>query len=510
MRHSGIVTPPLSDAAFLDQILDHLRQGRGFDFCAYKRSSLMRRVVTRMQTVNVPSFEQYLDYLRVHQEELAALVDTILINVTSFFRDPEVWAYLADDLVPRLVANRRTSDPLRIWSAGCASGQEAYTLAMLVAEQVGLDALRARAKIYATDLDDEALLEAREAVYAERQIADVPLALLEKYFERSGDHFTVSRNLRHAVIFSRHDMIHDAPISRIDLLSCRNTLMYFNADAQSRVLGRFSHSVNASGYLVLGRAEMLFSHSALFVPVDLKRRVFGPAQQQVGVSVHDVGRPPRDLEGSDRPVELRAALDRVEVAPVTEYDSLQDELQKSKSDLEMAYEELQSTVEELETSNDELQSANEELETMNEALQSMNEELQTMNDQLRNRSTELNSAHAYLEAVFASLQSAVIVLDRDCQVKVWNTRAERLWGVQSDQARDTHFLGLDIGLPLDDLKTPIRAVLNGVKDTVDVAVPAVSLCGRPIECRVAISPLQPMDRAIQGVILVIEEQQVPS
>ena len=609
-----------SDAAFFDQILDHLQQTRGFDFTAYKRSSLMRRVAKRMQAVAVPSFEQYLDYLQVHQDEFASLFNTILINVTSFFRDPEVWAHLASDLVPELLANRRANDPLRIWSAGCASGQEAYTVAMLLAEHVGLETLRTRAKIYATDLDEEALVEARHAYYPERHLADVPPELLEKYFERTGDHFTVTRELRRAVIFGRHDVIQDAPISRIDLLLCRNTLMYFNADAQARVLGRLSYSVNSNGYLVLGRAEMLFSHSTVFVPVDLKRRVFRtvpktnqrdrmlvfaqtgrdsmpelpdyarvrdaafetdtvpqfvldqssrlvaanePARRHFGISSRDIGRPLHDLEVSYRPVELRAALDRVAAelhdvtlkgarslrgadvkyfdvtlsplladektligtrvtfTDVTEFHALRDELEKSKKELETAYEELQSTneelettneelqstVEELETTNEELQSTNEELETMNEELQSTNEELQTMNDELRTRSTQLNSANAYLEAVFTSLQSAVIVLDRDYQVKVWNTRSERLWGVRSDEARDTHFLGLDIGLPVGELKTPIREVLNGLRDTVELVVPAVSRRGKAIECRVTISPLQAVDRTIEGVILLIEELQ---
>jgi two-component system CheB/CheR fusion protein len=615
--------PLRPDNAYFDQILEHLRQSRGFDSTAYKRSSLIRRVLKRMQMVAVPTFEQYLDYLQVHHDEFPSLFNTILINVTSFFRDPEVWAYLSDDLLPAMVANRQRNQPLRIWSAGCASGQEAYTIAMLLAEQLGFDALRERVKIYATDLDDEALMEARHAVYTERQVDAVPPEALTKYFERAGDSFSVNRDLRRAVIFGKHDVIQDAPISRIDLLFCRNTLMYFNADAQARVLSRFSYSVNIHGFLVLGRAEMLFSHSALFVPVDLKRRVFRTvhksserdhlpafaqtgrdsmskaanhlkardaafesdsipqlvldpsnrllaanalARQQFGVSPRDIGRELHDLDVSYRPVELRAGLDRVRAdlsevtlkgtrwpqngavlyfdvtlsplfdddkaligtrvafADVTEFHRLRDELEKSRRELETAYEELQSTneelettneelqstVEELETTNEELQSTNEELETMNEELQSTNEELQTMNDELRNRSTELNSANSYLESVFTSLQSAVIVLDRDYQVKVWNSRSERLWGVRSDEAHDQHFLGLDIGLPVGDLKAPIREVLNGVKDNVALNLPAVSRRGKPIECQVTVSPLRTAERTIEGVILTIEEGQAAS
>ncbi len=250
-----------TDSAYFDQILDHLRQTRGFDFTAYKRSSLMRRLVKRMQEVGVESFEEYLDYLQVHQEEFGALFNTILINVTSFFRDPDVWAYASSDLLPGLIEQRSNGDPLRVWCAGCASGQEAYTAAMMLAEHVGVNALRERVKIYATDVDEEALTEARQAIYPERQLEDVPEPLVAKYFERSGNQVVFNRELRRAVIFGRHDLIQDAPISKVDLLVCRNTLMYFNADVQNRILRRFYFSLNPGGYLMLGRAEMLFSHA---------------------------------------------------------------------------------------------------------------------------------------------------------------------------------------------------------------------------------------------------------
>jgi two-component system CheB/CheR fusion protein len=615
------------DAAFFDQILEHLRQSRGFDFATYKRSSLMRRVVSRMHTVGVQTFEQYLDYLQVHQDEFLPLFNTILINVTSFFRDADVWAYLASDVLPDLLANRPASEPLRVWSAGCASGQEPYTFAILLAEQVGLETVRDRVKIYATDLDEEALTEARQAHYSERQLAEMPREYRDKYFEHAGDRFSLNRDLRRALIFGRHDLIADAPISRIDVLLCRNTLMYFNADAQARVLERFYYSVKSGGYLMLGRAEMLFNHTALFAPVDLKRRVFrtvpkniqrnrmlvlaqtgqdamatvpqyyrlrdaafetdaipqlvldgssrlvavnGAARREFGVALHDLGRPLHDLDISYRPVELRAAIDRVvteirdvdikgvrwslngaaryfnvtltplleedrsligtrvSFVDVTELQLLQDELDQSKRELETAYEELQSTNEELETTNEELQSTveelettneellstNEELETMNEELQSTNEELQstneelqTMNDELRNRSRELSLTNAYLESVFSSLRSAVIVVDRDCRIRVWNNRAEQLWGVRRDEARDAHVLSLDIGLPLGDLAAPLRDVLAGTKDLVDVRLPAVSRRGKAIECGVTVNPLRSLDRGIDGAILVMEEIQ---
>ena len=167
------MTNPVETEHF-EQILRYLEQTRGFDFTAYKRTTLMRRVMKRMQSINVAGFDEYLDYLQVHQEEFAALFNTILINVTSFFRDPEVWATLRDEIVPVLLAARKDEGPVRVWSAGCASGQEPYSLAMLFAEAVGAEALRERVKIYATDADEDALIEARTATYSPRQVSDVP------------------------------------------------------------------------------------------------------------------------------------------------------------------------------------------------------------------------------------------------------------------------------------------------------------------------------------------------
>jgi len=267
---------PSENAAF-ERILDLLRQTRGPDFTAYKHPSLLRRLRRRMETVGVDELDAYLRYLEVHTDEVRALVSSILINATGFFRDAEVWEAITGSVIPSLLAMRPVDAPVRLWSAGCASGQEAYTAAILLAEQLGLDAFRDRVKIYATDLDDEALAQARHAAFTRKQIADVPETLLARYFDRTGGSFTLKRELRRGVIVRRHDLLRDTPVSRIDLLLCRNTLMYFNGDAQARIMARLGNSLAAGGFLVLGRAEMLFSHAALFQPIDLKRRIFRTA-----------------------------------------------------------------------------------------------------------------------------------------------------------------------------------------------------------------------------------------
>jgi two-component system, chemotaxis family, CheB/CheR fusion protein len=258
----------------LEVLLDYLRRSRGFDFTGYKRTSLSRRIEKRMQTVGADGYLGYLDHLEVDPEEFTHLFNTILINVTSFFRDPPAWEYLAAEILPRLAADKREGDPIRVWSAGCASGEEAYTLAMVMADALGPQAVRERVKIYATDIDEDALNQARQARYTAKQVEAVPPELLERYFERNDQGYVFSKELRRLVIFGRHDLIQDAPISRIDLLVCRNTMMYLNSDTQSHVLAHFSFALREGGYLFLGKAEMLLAHSNLFTSVDLKRRVF--------------------------------------------------------------------------------------------------------------------------------------------------------------------------------------------------------------------------------------------
>jgi two-component system, chemotaxis family, CheB/CheR fusion protein len=257
----------------LELLLDYLKGNRGFDFTGYKRGSLGRRIQKRMQAVNVNGFSDYVDYLEVHPEEYSALFNTILINVTSFFRDPAAWETLQREVLPDLLSRKNATESVRVWSAGCASGEEAYTLAIVLAESVGADEFRERVKIYATDVDEEALLRGRAGVYSAHEIEGVPEEFRSKYFDRVENQFAFKKDLRRQVIFGRHDLIQDAPISRVDLLVCRNTLMYFNAETQSRILARFHFALNDYGILFLGRAETLLTHASTFTPVDLKRRI---------------------------------------------------------------------------------------------------------------------------------------------------------------------------------------------------------------------------------------------
>lgn len=262
-----------TDPAF-GRLLDKLAEEHNFDFREYKTVSLARRIRARLHRVHVDSFESYLTYLDRHADEHVALFNTILINVTGFLRDAEAWKALAADVLPRLVEDAAASGSLRIWSAGCSSGEEAYTLAMLVAEELGDRAADVNVKIYATDVDDDALQTARHGLYRLDDLRDVPPALLETYFSREGQAYRVRRDVRRWCIFGHHNVAQDPPMSHVDLLVCRNVLIYVTSELQERILTRFHYAVRERGFLFLGRSESLLARSRWFTAFAPKARIF--------------------------------------------------------------------------------------------------------------------------------------------------------------------------------------------------------------------------------------------
>src|SRR3954447_20784318 len=603
-----------AEAEAFETLLEFLKLNRGFDFTGYKRSSLQRRISKRMQEIGVESFSDYHGHLEVHPAEFCDLFNTICINVTGFFRDPASWDHVVQETLPVLLEAIPADEQVRVWCAGCASGEEAYTAAIVLAEALGEEAYLERSKIYATDVDEGSLAIARQGTYPSERLDAMAPELAERYFEPAGSQLTFRKDLRRTVIFGRNDLVQDAPISRIDLLTCRNTLMYFNAETQTHILGHLHFSLNDRGYLFLGKSEMLITRADMFTPVSTKGRVFrkvprpslrdrllvaadgdgeatqvgslfqlredsfdaGPVAQVVvdsggqlvlanqqarslfGLTTSDLGRPLHDLEFSFRPADLRSAFEGVQdgrhaislgavqwesargeqhvheivatplitdagafvgasiaFTDVERSERLRGELERSQRDLEMAYEELQSAVEELETTNEELQSTNEELETTNEELHSTNEELETMNEELHSTNEELETLNAehrertaaldetnhFLESVLRSLHAGVAVLGVDLSVRAWNREAEQQWGITSAEAHGEHFLNLDIGLPVDELRLPIRSCLNGEVAEERLVLAAVNRRGKHVRCVVTVMPLLG-ESAVTGVILM--------
>jgi two-component system CheB/CheR fusion protein len=462
MEPAETVTPDKG----LEALLDHLKLQRGFDFSGYKRASLERRIAKRIEAVGVDGYDAYLDHLEVHPDEFDDLFNTILINVTGFFRDGSAWDYIVSDVLPRVVDARGPDGTIRVWCAGCASGEETFTLAMLLAEALGEDEYARRVKIYATDVDEEALDAARQATYSAKQLEEVPVSLRDRYFDRHDQHYMFRKELRRTVIFGRNDLVRDAPISRVDLLLCRNTLMYFTAETQARILRRFHFALNKDGFLFLGRSEMLISHGDLFQPVSLKRRVFAktgkptlrerllftatdgdgaapadiairegafdatPVPQMVvdrdgilvlandrarsllGITAGDVGRPANDLEASLRPVDLRASLQdvlqtgRVVTIPAGPLNAATPEhraLEVQLSPVRLGADLLAVSVAYIDITGQ--RRAQEELERSRHELSTAYEELQSTVEELETTNEELQSTNEELETTNEELQS---------------------------------------------------------------------------------------------------------
>ena len=264
---------PETDPEFRS-LLEKLSSQYNFDFREYKEASLARRIRTRMSQVRVDGFTAYAEYLAQHPDEHVALFNTILINVTGFFRDPDAWKVLASDVIPRIVSDAAESRSIRIWSAGCSSGEEPHSVAMLLAEHLGERAGEFLIKIYGTDVDEDALSTARHGLYRLDQLKDMPPEMVERYFVRDGQLYRFRRDLRRWCIFGSHNLTQAPPLSHIDLLLCRNVLIYFTSDLQERILARFHYACREDGYLFLGRSDSLLARSRLFAPRNLKWRVF--------------------------------------------------------------------------------------------------------------------------------------------------------------------------------------------------------------------------------------------
>ena len=214
--------------------------------------------------LNLQGYGDYLEYLETHPGEFTNLFNTVLINVSSFFRDSPAWEYLRAEILPQLLAAKADAEPIRVWSAGCAGGQEAYSLAMTLAEVLGADAFCQRVKIYATDIDEDAVTQARQGSYSAQDLEPVPPDLRDRYFERAAARHVFRKELRPAIIFGNLNLVQDAPISRLDLLVCRNTLMYFNLETQRQVLARFHFALNDAGFLFLGLIFLVAGGAVLF------------------------------------------------------------------------------------------------------------------------------------------------------------------------------------------------------------------------------------------------------
>jgi two-component system CheB/CheR fusion protein len=581
----------------LREIFTQLRVRTGHDFSNYKRATVLRRIERRISVRALPDLPSYAAYLRENPDETQSLLKDLLISVTNFFRDKEACVVIEKDILPKIMASKKKGDEVRIWSVGCATGEESYSLAMLVAESSPKHLDPPSVQIFATDIDQQAIAFARDGLYSLNDAADVDPERLRKFFLKENDGYRVRREIREMILFANHNVIKDPPFSRIDLVCCRNILIYLNSVAQERVMETLHFALNPGGYLFIGPSESIEGSGDLYAPVNKEHHIFQSRQVSVRTypipdSIPSIRFEPPTIEATrnrerralerityydlhqrlleeyappsvvvnqeyeivhlsqragrylqvsggepsnnllklihpDLRVELRTALyqavqratnveakglrfhdksgtevlnilvrpvfdtsdtargfvlvlferatddDRESAAPnyaasESVVHQLEEELIRSKAQLqssleqsELQTEELRASNEELQAMNEELRSAAEELETSKEELQSINEELVTVNQELKVKIEELSQSNNNFRNLINSTEIATIFLDRGFRINLFSPATGAIFNLRPT----------DIGRPLTDITTKLDYgdLLKDVETVIDHA-----------------------------------------
>ena len=480
----------------------------GHDFSGYKDKTFLRRVQRRMDVLETATLADYIGRLRSDPDEVLLLFRELLIRVTSFFRDAETFALLEREVIPRLFAGATADSNVRVWVPGCATGEEAYSIAILLCEH--LDGLSdpPTIQIFATDIDESAIGVARAGRYPSTLLDGLSDERRRRFFVEHEQSWMIAKEVRELCTFSAHSLVRDPPFSRIDMISCRNLLIYLDAGLQANIVPAFHYALKPGGILVLGSSETVSRHEELFTALDgtarifVRREVRSPPLSLQPSAPRRTTRPsadepvwPRtntrvtgDLSASDRMPSrtavprrtakglrgrgswgigerVRTVLDRFDPRTAghddvrRELDATHRRLQALSEEHETALEELRSSNEELHSVNEELQSTNEELETSKEEIQSTNEELHTVNAQLSEKLDELDSTASDLRNLYESTQIATIFLDRHMVIRGYTPAVGSIYNL----------IPSDVGRPLTDivsrvdcttLRDDVRSVLQ--------------------------------------------------
>jgi two-component system CheB/CheR fusion protein len=266
----------------LNKIFIMLRTAKGVDFAFYKRSTIMRRVTRRMMLQKIEGIEKYIAHLKENPSEIETLYQDLLINVTSFFREPGAFDALKKSVFPHIVNKAAPDIPVRIWVPACSTGEEAYSIAISLIEYMDDNKISRPVQIFATDLDEAAVEKARKGIYPENISKDISPERLGRFFERTGGGYMISKSIREMCIFAKHNIVKDPPFSRVDLISCRNVLIYFGPDLQKKAIQTFLYALSPKGFLMIGPSEALGEFAGFFSVVDKKNTIYAKKAGQAG------------------------------------------------------------------------------------------------------------------------------------------------------------------------------------------------------------------------------------
>ena len=488
----------------LERILALLRQRSNKDFTHYKPGTMRRRIERRVSITGQSGLGAYYRLLETNEEEAAQLAKDLLIHVTSFFRDDDVFALLASKTIPDIVAAHPAGQPLRIWVAGCSTGEETWSLAMLFREAIAASGQEIRLQIFASDKDSEAVAAARRGRYPASISGAVSAPRLAGFFTREDDTWQINAELRALAVFTVQDVLEDPPFSRLDFVSCRNLLIYLKPQAQARVIAVFQFSLRPGGILLLGASETLGAAEAGFSAIAKSQRIWRRSGTDSRPPIASPAVVPTPRAAFNAPVRQLPPLSKAKPQgkPAARIAALERELEATRAelrgaiqDLELAAEEQRAVNEEALSTNEEYQSTNEELTTSKEELQSLNEELSVLNGQLQETLENSRTTSADLQNVLYSTREATIFLDRELRIRFFTPATLAVFNV----------LATDIGRPLADLRSLTKddalmadaaAVLRGAEPRVAEVSTAT---GAWFSRRVL--PYRAQNRAVGGVVI---------
>lgn len=512
-----LLSAPSFDASLkheniLKKIFILLREQTGHDFSKYKPNTIHRRIARRMDVVEIESLANYVTYLQTTPDEIEALFRDILIGVTHFFRDSNAFEEL-EKIIPKLLIGKSMKNPFRAWSCGCSSGEEAYSLAILLAEYKEASKLSFAVQIFATDIDERAIANARSGLYSSAITEYVSAKRLASFFTlgSEGKTYRINKNIRDMVIFSEQNIIRDPPFSKLDLICCRNLLIYMNASLQKKVIPIFQYALNPKGVLFLGSSEGVGEFEHLFSVIEQKSKLYrcivNPDDPRRKLMEHVVPLPTlesRRFASSNIPMvreQNKPALANVFVNAGGDKLYLYSDAgaQPKNSHLkneETAVEEMQSVNEELQSLNEELQSTNEELETSKEEMQSLNEELSTVNSELQTKIIALSQANNDMNNLLSGTGVATLFLDKKLNVM-----------------RFTPSCALIINLITGDIGRPIGHIVPNLVNYTSLQTDAQAVLDTlvPTEIRVCsttdkwymmhIIPYRTLENVVEGVVV---------
>ncbi|MBF0522885.1 MAG: PAS domain-containing protein [Candidatus Omnitrophica bacterium] len=511
----------------LTRILVLLKDLMGVDFTHYKQTTINRRIVRRMTFHNIKNYTDYYNYLKKNPSEIDVLRKDILIPVTEFFRDPDVFTALKKKVFPLLVNDFSGQGPIRIWVPACSTGEEAYSLAISLYEFMEEKSIKPNIQVFGTDLSERVIEKARSGVYTKDISANASPDRLRKFFTKTDAGYKIAKHIRDLCIFAKQDITNDPPLSNMDIVSCRNLLIYLDTFLQNKALSMMHYAIKPKGFLVLGSAESVTSVPDLFTAVDRKYKIYSknvvsrkqllnartptaaskkPLTKGHKTAKKVTGKPfiliqTKKRGAPSKPVgagKKNSGNSEKDIAKLKkEFARTVERLNAISEEKDTFNEELKAANEEIQSSNEELQSMNEELETSKEELQSTNEELLTLNGELQNNNKELTRLNSDLSNVFASTNIPIIMVGNDLRIKRFTPTARKMMNL----------IPSDVGRPVGDIKLNIDIanledkVLDIIEDMTPKEYEVKDKENRWYSMR--IRPYRTVDNKIDGAVIAM-------